>query len=253
MTPFPVLLCIPHSGQKMPEELEDRVVINKKDVFDDSDAFTKEIYDLGPKVIQVIYTEYARTFIDMNRNLDDLPPRVPDGMIKSMTCNEQTIYKKDQEPDEQLIEKLVSNYYKPYHMKILRALANTELKLALDCHSMADLAPRISPDVGERRPIVCLGNCMNKTSDKETISKLAKCFTEAFELQPEDVKINKPFLGKYTTQTYGMKPIPWIHVELNRKLFLEKPWFEKESLSMDESRLSELNHMFEKTLELFFS
>ena len=250
---LPVLICIPHSGQKMPEELEGMTVINKQDVFEDSDAYTKEIYDLGSKVLQVISTEYARAFIDMNRNLTDLPPRVPDGLIKSMTCNEKPIYKEGIEEDEILVGKLVSKYYKPYHLKILRAINHPDLQLALDCHSMADVGPGISPDVGQKRPTICLGNCFDKTSSKETISKLAKCFAQGFELKPEDVKINKPFTGKYTAFTYGLKPVPWIHVELNRKLFLQEPWFNKETMHMDESRLAELNKMFEKSLMLFFS
>lgn len=252
MTPLPVLLCIPHSGQKMPEELEGRVVINKQEVFEDSDAYTKEIYDLGSKVLSVVSTEYARAFVDVNRNLDDLPPKMEDGLIKSMTCYERPIYNEGKEPDEELIQKLISTYYETYHKQIIRALNNPELQLALDCHSMADTAPKISPDVGEKRPSVCLGNCLDKTSSRETISKLAKCFQEAFGLPPEEVKINKPFTGKYTSQTYGLKPIPWIHVELNRKLFLEKPWFDKNSLSINKSKLTELNKKFEKSLELFF-
>lgn len=249
---FPVLLCIPHSGQKIPLELEGRIVITKEEVFDDSDAYTKEIYDLGSKVLSVISTEYARAYVDVNRNLDDLPPKTTDGMIKSMTCYERPIYQDGKEPDEELIEKLVSIYYKPYHMKILSALRHPDLELALDCHSMADVGPGISPDANEKRPTICLGNCLDKTSSRETISKLARCFQEEFELKPEDVKINKPFLGKYTTQRYGLRPIPWIHVELNRKLFLEKPWFNKDTRSMDKSRLSELNEIFENTLKSFF-
>jgi formiminoglutamase len=253
MNPLPVLLCIPHSGQKMPNELKGRTVINEQEVFEDSDAYTKEIYDLGSKVLQVISSEYARAFIDLNRNLDDLPPKMEDGMIKSMTCYERPIYSKGKEPDEELIEKLVSNYYKPYHMQILRAIKNPDIELALDCHSMADFAPNISPDVGEKRPTICLGNFLDKTCSRDTITKLAKCFADAFELNHQDVKINEPFLGKYTTQRYGLKPVPWIHVELNRKLFLEKPWFNKDSRSVDKSRLNDLNKMFEKSLELFFS
>jgi N-formylglutamate deformylase len=252
MTPYPVLLCIPHSGQVMPKELEGRVVITTHEVFEDSDAYTKEIFDLGSKVIQVISTEYARAFIDMNRNLEDIPPAVPDGMIKSMTCYQTPIYKEGKEPDENLIGKLVSKYYRPYHNEIVDALKNSDLKLGLDCHSMAAFGPDISPDVGQKRPTICLGNCLDKTCTRDTISNLADCFSAGFEIKREEIKINKPFLGKYTTQRYGLKPIPWVHVELNRKFFLEKPWFDNDSMLVDNSRLKELNKMFEKTLSLFF-
>ena len=252
MTKLPVLICIPHGSTKIPEELQNRIVIEKKDLLDDIDAFTQEIYDLGNKVLGVISADVARTFVDMNRTPEDLPPEQPDGIIKSMTCYECQIYKYGKEPDEKLTQELIEKYYKPYQMKILNAIKDESLKIALDCHSMAEIAPGISPDTGEKRPTICLGNCFEKACSIEITKNLANCFCEAFELDQNEILINKPFYGKYTTQCYGNKPVPWIHVELNRNLFLKEPWWDTESLEIDKNRLHELNQMFENTLKKFF-
>lgn len=249
---FPVLICIPHSGTKIPSELKPRIKIKPKDVFDDIDAYTQEIYDIGSSAMKVISTKYARTFIDVNRNEDDLPPNQPDGIVKSMTCYQTPIYRRGKEIDSELLEKLVNKYYRPYHTEILGATRFLDLKLALDCHSMAAVGPNISPDVGKERPLICLGNSFGKSCSVDTTKKLAECFRLAFGLSSDSIKINDPFSGKYTTHKYGNKKIPWIHVEINRKLFLEKPWFDSTAQKIDKKRLVKLNYMFEMALRLFF-
>ena len=118
MQQFPVLISIPHGGTNIPPELINRVCIQPKDIFDDMDPFTREIYDLEPWVMQAIDTDIARAFVDLNRAPDDLPPKNPDGIIKSMTCYKKPIYIKGKEPDEPLRKILIEQYYLPYHRKI---------------------------------------------------------------------------------------------------------------------------------------
>jgi formiminoglutamase len=92
LSKLPVLLSIPHGGTRKPEELEGHLSITNKDLFDDSDPFVTELYDLGDKVKRVIKTDIARAFVDLNRSLQDMPPQNPDGLIKSKTCYEKPIY-----------------------------------------------------------------------------------------------------------------------------------------------------------------
>ncbi|UCH95710.1 MAG: N-formylglutamate amidohydrolase, partial [Candidatus Aminicenantes bacterium] len=145
MNQFPVLISIPHGGTGTPEELINRICIRSKDIFDDMDPFTREIYDLEPGVIEVLTTDIARAFVDLNRAVDDLPPKNPDGIIKSMTCYKKPIYIKGKEPDEPLRQILVERYYHPYHRKLREITSqNKEVKLALDCHSMAAEPPPLA-------------------------------------------------------------------------------------------------------------
>lgn len=254
MSKFPVLLSIPHGGRKKPPELEGHLCISDKDLFDDSDPFVIEIYDLGDSVQKVISTDIARAFVDLNRSMQDLPPKNPDGLIKSSTCYQKPIYIAGKEPDNSLRETLIQKYYRPYHKSIQKSLRELDLQLCLDCHSMASVAPNISPDGNKKqRPLFCLSNQDGQTSSNQLIEFLADSISQGFLIDRKEISLNYPFHGGYITQTYGNNPIPWIQIEMNRNLYLQEPWFDEDTLSLDPSYYEKLNHQFEETLKLFFS
>lgn len=254
MNKLPILLSIPHGGTKRPKELENQLCITDKDQFDDSDPFVIEIYNLENKVERVISSEIARAYIDLNRSPQDLPPQNPDGLIKSTTCYQKKIYLKGKEPDESLTKKLIQSYYLPYHRSIQKSLRELDLQLCLDCHSMASHAPNISPDgKNKERPLFCLSNQNGKSSSNKMIELLADCISESFQINRNQILLNNPFLGGYITKTYGNNPIPWIQIEMNRKLYLTNPWFDKDSLTLEQSHSKKLNKQFEESLSLFFS
>ena len=253
MSKLPVLLSIPHGGTKRPSELDGHLCITEHDQFDDSDPFVVEIYDLGDKVQRVIKTDIARAFVDLNRSLQDIPPKNPDGLIKSSTCYDKPIYLKGREPDDTLRNLLIEMYYKPYHRQIQKSLSELDLQLCIDCHSMAEFAPFISPDKDNKeRPLFCLSNQDGKTSSSEIIELFAECICKSFLINKKDVTLNEPFKGGYITKTYGNNPIPWIQVEMNRNQYLTEPWFDHKNMTVNQSRLHELNEKFERTLDLFF-
>ncbi len=253
MKKLPILLSIPHGGTKKPPEILDHLCITDHDEFDDSDPFVIEIYDLKDKVQRVIKSDIARAYVDLNRSLQDLPPKNPDGLIKSMTCYQKPIYKKGREPDEKITKLLIEKYYKPYHRDIQKSISELDLQLCLDCHSMATEAPSISPDGKKsKRPAFCISNQDGKTCSKEMITHLGKSLCDVFMLGSDDIKFNDPFKGGHITKTYGNNPIPWIQIEMNRNLYLSEQWFNRDTLTADTKRLSELNKLFEKTLTDFF-
>lgn len=252
MKPLPVLLSIPHSGLYTPRELIDRTYIENDDLLDDSDAFTREIYDLGKKVKHVVATDIARAFVDVNRAPSDRPPANPDGVVKDTTCYGCPIYIPGREPDAGMVKKLLKRYYYPYHARLRQALKNPSLELALDCHSMASIGPAISPDAGQERPAICLGNLHGKTCSREMLHKLADSFRLAFSLGEDEVGINQPFAGGYIARSSGTRSTPWVQVELNRNLYLREPWFDRRQLTVEKGRLRELNSMFETALQCFF-
>jgi len=254
LTKLPVLLSIPHGGKQKPPELDSHLCITDKDLFDDSDPFVIEIYDLGEKVEGVVKSNIARAFVDLNRSLQDLPPQNPDGLIKSATCYEKPIYINGKEPDDSLTSVLIEMYYKPYHRSIQKSIHDLDLQLCLDCHSMASVAPNISPDGNQKkRPMFCLSNQDGQTSSNEMIELLASCISESFEIDRSEILENDPFHGGHITKTYGNNPVPWIQVEMNRDLYLSEAWFDGNTLSIDSTRLQKLNVQFENCLNLFFS
>ena len=251
MTIYPVLVSIPHGGKKVPKELTDFTCLSEPGIFDDSDAFTKEIFDISANALKIVSTDIARAFVDVNRAADDRPPENPDGVVKSKTCYGHQIYKK-LPLDEKLIESLLQCYYYPYHNLIATALKNLEIELALDCHSMASIGPPISPDFGKQRPAICLSNFYGKSCSMTVIEKFARCIRKTFFLGDNEVSINTPFSGGYITQTYGMRPIPWIQIDMNRNFYLSDQWFDWKAYSIMYERLNELKIKFEEALAMFF-
>ena len=254
MSKLPILLSIPHGGTRKPEELDGHLSITNKDLFDDSDPFVVELYDLGDKVERVIKTDIARAFVDLNRSLQDMPPDNPDGLIKSRTCYDKPIYTNGKEPDDYLKTTLIEFYYKPYHHAIQKSIEELDLQLCLDCHSMASTAPYFSPDKTQsKRPMFCISNNDGKTSSQEMIELLADSISEAYSVNRNEISLNDPFHGGYITKTYGNNPVPWIQVEMNRALYLSSPWFDEDTLSVDAGHLQKLNKQFENSLDILFS
>ena len=253
MTKLPILISIPHGGTRKPAELEGHLSITNKDLFDDSDPFVMELYDLGDKVERVIKTNIARAFVDLNRSLHDMPPDNPDGLIKSRTCYDKPIYANGQEPDDSLRTMLIELYYNPYHQAIQKSVEELDLKLCLDCHSMASFAPYFSPDKSKsKRPMFCISNNDGKTSSSEMLELLADSLSKSFSVDRQEIALNNPFHGGYITRTYGNDPVPWIQVEMNREMYLSEPWFDKDALVTEPARLQKLNKQFENCVNLLF-
>ncbi len=254
MSKFPVLISIPHGGTEVPSEIASRLCITPKDQFEDGDALTREIYGIKDDVLTCMEGSIARAFVDLNRDVNDRPPKNPDGVVKSMTCLGKPIYHSGQELDQSLIEELLQKYYKPYHDLIRKTLdSNNEIKLMLDCHTMEAVGPQISPDSGKTRPKFCLGSNFGKSYPEEIVQRMADCIRTAFELKEEDVVIDAPFAGGHITRTYGNKPIPCIQIEMSRILYLTDPWFDRDKLTVVTHRLEQLQQCFKNTLKQFFN
>lgn len=258
---LPVILSIPHGGVDVPKELFGCHRLNARDLFEDGDALTQELYDLGESVHAVIKAPIARAFVDLNRAPDSVKNR--DGVVKTHTVGGKRIYKRGtlMTPDD--IQCLLARYYYPYHDNLTRAAQAKNLHLALDCHSMLAQAPKGSTNPGEKRPLFCLSNRGGPDGypDKDfpklsccpdRIQKLAECLRFTFELNTADVCINHPFHGGYITERHGLNPLPWIQVEINRKLYLNSPWFDPGNLSISPRRIIWLKKRFQAALEAYF-
>lgn len=239
-----VLLSIPHGGTEVPEELGDRVCLTHRDLFDDSDPFTAEIYDLAGDVAGVVKARIARAYVDLNRAPAERPPQSPDGVVKAATCLKRPIYRPGREPGQALTERLLRRYHAPYHAELAAAAARPGLKLALDCHSMLPVGPPVSRDVGRPRPVFCLSNREGVTAPGDLLVELAGALARAFEVPPSLIGLNDPFKGGYIITRHGVGPVPWIQVEMNRCLYLEEPWFHQANLSVSPERIAQLRACF---------
>jgi formiminoglutamase len=207
---MPLLVSVPHAGLEIPDILAPYLVISDDEIARDGDEQAAEIYwPLEAEVAAFATTRVARVAVDMNRAEDD---RRPDGVVKTHSCWGVPVYREF--PPDDVIEQLLSRYYRPYHAK-LTALAGSGVRLGVDCHTMAAVAPPIAPDPGRKRPAACLSNG-DGTCPEEWMASLAACLGDALG---HLVAINDPFRGGYITRTHASE-LPWVQLELSRGGFL---------------------------------
>ena len=248
---YPLLISIPHGGDTIPPEVADIVGITGRDIFYDGDALTREIYDFGKRVDAVIETPIARAIVDVNRASDDRAPANPDGVVKTVTTDGTPVYREGMFPDDALVEDLLQRYYFPYHERLGDLPESRDIRLALDCHSMLKRSPVASDKPDLPRPLICLSNRGDEhgmpvrggghvTCPPEWIGALAESLGQAFAGGGR-VAINDPFAGGYISQYhYEREGVPWIQIEINRKLYLNETYFDPGRLRVDQGIIREL-------------
>ena len=268
----PILVSIPHGGWKVPDEIKNIWDLNTKDAFHDGDPYTSQIFNFSENVNAQIIMEYYRAAIDLNREPDNMAPENPDGLIKSLTCYNIGVYKNGVLPDKELIKLLLDKYYYPYHKYLKDASKRNDIKLGVDCHSMAAVTPTIGVEgAGKPRSLICLGNlgdangnlCLphNRLScSTELIQYARDSFVEIF--RHEDVEIEVPsvcainvpyeggyFEGGYITRIMGYEDIPFFQLEMSRSLYLSDKYFNKSTLEVSDNRIKDLNNKIWKILK----
>ncbi|MFW5762157.1 MAG: N-formylglutamate amidohydrolase [Cyclobacteriaceae bacterium] len=251
MEKLPVLLSIPHGGTHIPEEIADKVCLDKSDIFHNSDTCTIELFDHQQSVAEIVSTDISSAIVDVDRAKTAMPPQEADGVIKFKTARGKSIYCEDFAPDQELINKLIENYYEPYHRKIAYCLKEKVVKLAIDCHTLDTIAPENAEDANQPRPLISLGNVHGQSCDYEILERLADCIQVTFNIGDMDVAINKPTDGGYITKKYGNNPIPFIFLGINKSLFLQDAYFDANQLKVKASRIEDLKNRFYNSLSLF--
>lgn len=243
MKKLPILLSVPHGGVKVPSFLVDRINLTPVELLIDSDTRTKEVFGFSEFVECYVDTDIARCVVDVNREFK------PDtkSVFKELSQNSKKIWKQDGLNNKER-ERLLCEYYYPYHMEITKILNSSNIKLAIDAHAMIPQKRLREQEDRVKRPLFCISNRGSKdprfpdnniTAPFSLMKKLKKNLEEEFSdmllFDTEDVvKINDPFRGGYTTAYHGKDPkIPFIQIEINRALYLP-PEF---SISLTESKL----------------
>lgn len=203
---LPIALSVPHAGLLVPEELRADYLLSEEQTIADGDTGAFRIYDLRDDVAAFVRCDVARAVLDMNRAADDTERA--DGVFKTLSIWGEPIWRRPLSADAR--RELLARYHAPYH-RALRAFVG-RAKLAVDCHTMSDVGPPIGPDVGCRRPLVCIGDRHGATCPRPWVEALQQCLARYFG---DDVTCNEPFAGGYITATHGAD-MPWVQLELSR-------------------------------------
>lgn len=210
--PLPIAISLPHAGLTVPDWLQSNCRLSEAEIIQDGDEGAAEIYDIAEEVAVFITTDVARAVVDLNRAEGD---HRKDGIVKTHTCYDIPIWHRPLTAAEE--QRLLAEHHRPYHQRLSALTGRDDLRLAVDCHTMAAVAPPVAPDVGCQRPWVCLGDVQGKTLPAGWMDNLADCFRGAFG--EENFAVNQPFSGGHITQLHGQE-MPWVQVELSRGSFL---------------------------------
>jgi len=258
---YPFLISIPHGGVRIPPEVAERFALPEPDLLWYCDPATRHLFAFGQSATAMIDTEISRMVVDLNRPPLPLPPKDPDGIIKTRTIDGRQVYRPGCLPDLTLIHWLMMKWYFPYHQRIDEIIDRGDIHLAFDCHSMLPYGSTEQNDAGKQRPLICLGNYGDEngqakpgsltTCPPEWILGLAETFREEFS-GAEDVAVNVPFSGGFISNAhYWRKGVPWIQIEINRVLYEDHPCNIQRS-SVRQERIPALRTRIWQTLTRFW-
>jgi N-formylglutamate amidohydrolase len=231
----PLVFSSPHSGSLYPDAFLAASRLDALTLRRSEDAFVDALFlpcvDLGAPLIRAVF---PRAFLDVNREPDELDPKVFDGplpdfantrslrvavglgTIPRVVGDAQPIYKQPLSLTEGLAR--IDALYRPYHARlealIERARGRFGRAVLIDCHSM----PSNAADVGGLD--IVLGDRFGASAAPVVIETLEMSLRGS----GYRVRRNKPFAGGYITEHFGA-PSGGVHavqIEIARALYMDE-------------------------------
>lgn len=198
----PLVISVPHAGQRIPEEIEARLTIAGRSRIDTDwhvDRLAEGLEDLGAGLI---VAECSRYVIDLNRPPDDQPlySGPTTGLVPTETFSGAPLYLEGQAPGKAEIEARRAAYWQPYHEAIESQLARAQARFGhavlLDLHSILSRVPRLFEgelpelNLGTNLGASCAAPLRAAVSDQLAVSDFSHV-------------IDGRFKGGYITRHYG--------------------------------------------------
>jgi len=248
MTPFdlvrpstggiPLLVDSPHSGTDYPDDF--RAAAPRDLLAQAEDTHVDRLAASAPRHgATFLAARFPRSYIDVNRALDDIDPALLDGTWPTpLNPGEKTdlgigLIRKVASPGVPVYDRLLSvaevqaridRFYRPYHDALAGELDRLHAAFGqvayIDWHSMKSVGNAATPDPGRRRPDVVLGDRKGTACD----GALTELVAEAFRARGFSVAVNDPYQGARLVILHG-RPAEGRHalqVELNRALYMDE-------------------------------
>ena len=232
----PLLITIPHSGEKIPTEVTWLKGLSEAHVMCDVDRFVDRLYLPTVQRLELPYvvTDWHRYVVDLNRLPEDVDvdsveqsPN-PSGSFTSGLHWVKTTTGLTLMPvpiSQELHLQLVARYFRPFHAAIeahynnMRAAGHRQI-FHLDLHSMPSLGTAAHRDPGQIRAEIVVSDFNGKSSN----AKFKDLVVEAYTQAGFQVAYNWPYIGGRVTQQYGQPQNGQhaIQVELRRNLYMDE-------------------------------
>ncbi|MBI1366363.1 MAG: N-formylglutamate deformylase [Alphaproteobacteria bacterium] len=223
----PVILCQPHSGTFVPENVA--AALNERGrALADTDWRVDRLYDGLLPDATVIRARFHRYVIDANRPPSDVslyPGQNTTGLCPLTDFDGEKIYVPGGEPDAADIESRRQAFHAPYHAMIETAIARTKSRhgfaIVYDCHSIRSRIPYL---FGGELPVFNIG-----TNDGTACHpKIESAVRDICAASGERWVLNGRFKGGWTTRHYGnpSESVHAIQMELAQRAYMREtpPW-----------------------------
>lgn len=237
--PTPLVFASPHSGRLYPEDMMAAAALDAVSIRRSEDALVDDLIAAAPEFgAAVITANYARAYIDLNREpfeldpnmfVDELPEfarartaRVAAGLgaIARVVSEGQEIYRRKLTFAEARLR--IDSAHRPYHRALeallAEALAAHGVAILIDWHSMPAAAAKAG---GRDRPCdIVLGDRFGAACAGVLPARVER----QLEACGYRIARNTPYAGGYTTEHYG-RPARRTHalqIEINRALYLDE-------------------------------
>lgn len=232
---MPFFLSIPHSGEKVPKEVDWLIGINPLTLMRDVDRFVDRLYQpvIAKYQLRHVLTSWHRYVVDLNRKTNEydqssvagapLPKgKHPKGLHWSVTTHNEVLISKPM--SQNLHDQILKDYYHPFHQAVrdlsAKMLSQHQQIFHLDLHSMPSLGTSMHPDPGQYRADVVISDFHGKS----TCSEFKEIVLHAYQEAGFQVAYNYPYVGGGITQIYGNPKSGHntIQVELNRAVYMNE-------------------------------
>ena len=233
---IPLIVTIPHSGEKVPPQTPWLKTLPEEVLMCDVDRYVDFLYEPSLQRLHIPYvkTEWHRYAADLNRIPEDVDASSVLGNTTPAGTHGRgfhwviTTYKHQlmQEPMSlQAHNELVELIYNPFHdgiRKLYSALHEKGHKKTfhIDAHSMPSVGTSEHRDPGEQRADIVVSDSKGKSCDprfKDLV--IAAYVTAGFK-----VGYNWPYFGGRVTEQYGVpaRDQHTLQVEMNRALYMDE-------------------------------
>ena len=208
-----LIFHIPHSSLNIPDTTNMNLDLISQDLIYSTDLMTDTIFDVVG--VDKHICDFSRLFCDVERFDDDteIMNEYGRGVFYTNAYNNKLLRKYD----EKLKNKIIDEYYKPYHDKLSNIIQNKidsyGVARIIDCHSYNKNQLYFEQET--ERPEICLG-----VDEKYTPKYLLDFIKLGFERNGLEVKINTPYSGSYYPMNVKGK-METIMIEINKKLYVD--------------------------------
>jgi N-formylglutamate deformylase len=232
----PLLVSIPHDGREIPPEIAARMTARGRAI-PDTDWHVRKLYEFVTAAgVNLLAANYSRYVVDLNRPASDealYAGQVSTGLCPDQTFAGEPIYEAGYTVDRAETERRIEQYWRPYHRRIGRALAEIRAAHGFAClweaHSIRSEVPRLFP--GEL-PGLNIGTDDGRSCPGEVLDSVL----EAAERSPFPVVANGRFKGGYITRHYAQPDASVYSLQLE---VAQRCYMDEAALDYDGGRAAE--------------